>query len=666
MPSKGRNHIKTKGYLVMKNELNGLGRSLRWLGIASLTMVTLSGCIGSDNSDTLPVSEKSRPNIIVIAADDLGSDTWSVATPSTASDFPVNAPTPTLASLADQGVVFENGWAMPTCSTTRGARAMGLNPSTSGMGWVLSEQFTPYPEPDPATAELEFPPVMVDPNDPNLLQKLLQQGGYQTFKLGKWHEIQEAPTVSESLADVLAAGFDEFYGELGGFPAVYGGDETWIPATSISSLDQDGDGLGEPTREFLTSALASRAIELIDSTEESDQPYYLALDFIAPHWPYDVAPGPNPDEPIPDGMEASKFLRLNIKDHLEVILQVIAAFNDLAPGSPELAQIRADIALHGADAQSLALYPPAGTRAPNGDSARQRAAFKSLVSYLDLQLGRVLEHVNLSETVVIFTGDNGTQGMGSAAPGFDASVVESPFTPQESKGTLYRNGVEVPFLAVGAGVEQTGINSPALVNTTDIYATVLDIAGITQPDNTKLESFSFANVLNGGETDRTFNLAETYAATATVGGRWQGALFGPSGRTQSGLAVREGRVVADERFRLLVMPVTQPAFSGPMPVFSYVCTDAANPHPECLNPATGIYEKQYTMEFYDKQIGELIELPEGADFEDMPLTLDMMNREQQDAFDRLCARMNEVSERATYFQNGQSCDPDGSNLTGGV
>lgn len=328
----------------------------------------------------------------------------------------------------------------------------------------------------------------------------------------------------------------------------------------------------------------------------------MALDFAAPHFPYAVAPGPG--ENAPPGLNPGDWLTLDPQVHAGLIAQVNTAYG---------------------------AYPPAGTPALNPTQAR--AAFKTLVAYMDVQIGRLMQHVDLKDTYVIFAGDNGTQGVG-LNPNFNA--VEPPFDPAKSKGTLYRNGVEVPFVVAGPGIKKRGRTSKALVTTTDIYATVFDLMGERQPKDTKGQSISFKRVLAKRPGQRKVNVAEFFNATAAVGGTGQGAQN------------NEGRVVADKRYRLLAKPVTET--DG-----SYVCLDnsLADPADDCLNELTGIYEKKIALEFYDTKKDPL---------ETDALVLSEMNFKQFLKFELLCWHMNEISRKAKYFQNGKTCRFNGSNL----
>jgi hypothetical protein len=91
------------------------------------------------------------------------------------------------------------------------------------------------------------------------------------------------------------------------------------------------------------------------------------------------------------------------------------------------------------------------------------------VEALDTEIGRLLrgiEHLR-GETTVIFLGDNGTE-----------SCVAPPAFTQRAKGTLYEGGVHVPFIVAGPLVEHRGTECRALVNASDVFATVADVASV--------------------------------------------------------------------------------------------------------------------------------------------------------------------------------------------
>ena len=571
-----------------------------------------------------PLVPPKRPNIIVIMADDYGKDAANLYNTATeAAEFPETAPTPALESLADSGVLFTNAWAMPGCTATRSARSTGKLSSTTGNSFPLGRQ-TPRVGPEGSRfAGVEFPPTMINPADPHLLQRVARHAGYKTYKLGKWHVTENwvgnrntGRDATLNVPDVLNSGFDAFYGQYDGQPSTgYGGGtaaapDFWHAETSVHPWEGD-------TNEFLTSALVSKAIDFIHHS--GDEPYLMMLDFAAPHFPYEVAPGPDAPAPLEN---QGDWRTLDPVTHADIIEQVEAAFGGV--------------------------YPPAGTGVPAGpdETAQARAAFKSLIAYMDVQIGRLMEHVDLKDTYVIFAGDNGTQGF-LRLPIFPArnNAVEPPWDPNRSKVFLYRNGYEVPFLVAGPNIKQRGRMSHEPVTTTDIYATVLDIIGVHQPKGSKGESFSFMNILRKEKGIRRYNVTESFPPTGAVGGMLAGA--GAS-------AVDDGRVLGTKRFRLIAKPnfVANPDAPGGR---EYECKPGSNTTPEndCLNEQTGMWEKVINVEFYDLKYDP---------FENDALVKEEMSYYQWKHFRKLCHAINDVSKEAVFYQNGYDCRMDGSNL----
>ncbi len=119
------------------------------------------------------------------------------------------------------------------------------------------------------------------------------------------------------------------------------------------------------------------------------------------------------------------------------------------------------------------------------------AYFDAMIEAMDTEIGRLLESLEpevRDNTYVIFMGDNGT---------YDP-VVSAPFRHGRAKGTIYEGGVNVPLIVSGPGVERGGI-SEALVNSTDLFATILEMAGVSSdaavPEGVTTDSVSFLPAL---------------------------------------------------------------------------------------------------------------------------------------------------------------------------
>jgi arylsulfatase A-like enzyme len=684
---------------VREKDMKSKGKSKRCLtAIASALCCTLvapqSAYSNDDGYTHRNHGRVKQPNVIIFMADDLGQDAVPLYNPDDSelvqtrrdlgNPFPENPPMPALAKLAEHGVTFKNGWAMPVCSTTRATRSTGKYASTTGVGQVIG-QFTPRRgAADSRFDGVEFPPSILNPDDPRMLQRLAKKHGYNTYKFGKWHEVEveffeadnitfknfdpldltdpvAAELATQGLDDVYRSGFDEFYGLLSGFyggingNGYAGGEVPFIDQPTGAKLD-DGttdaihlidsrstrvtNGVPDarnPTTEFADSAMVGRAIQLIKEARDADKPYFIEYSALAPHFQYEVPPGPWDTTPPADyNGELGGWRTLDKDVHKEVIVQIIAAFNDLEAMNLTVDDIRNDLEAY------KDLYPDVGTRAPGPPPnpspvavAQRRAAFKGLVSYMDVQMARLMEHVDWNNTYMIFVGDNGTQGGG---PVF--SVIEPPNDTNKSKASVYRNGREVPFVFAGPG-KLNNVWRNDLVNVTDLYATVLNIIGTRQPKATRNSSYSFYRVLKGGKSKRRVNVSEQFPATATVGGR------NPIGSGQPGPFGSGARAVGNDRFSLL-------AFNR-IEANLFVCLpgSTALPEEDCLNEKTGIYEHVVDLEFYDLKADP---------FEDDALVLEEMSREQHKNFRRLCRNLNQISKKASYYQNGKVCNSNGEQL----
>ncbi len=93
--------------------------------------------------------------------------------------------------------------------------------------------------------------------------------------------------------------------------------------------------------------------------------------------------------------------------------------------------------------------------------------YKAMIQALDTEIGRLLQHVDLNKTLVIYLGDNGTQ----------SNVKDEGSKVRGSKISAWEGGARVPLTVAGAGVTRTGRES-ALVNGTDMFATIASAAGI--------------------------------------------------------------------------------------------------------------------------------------------------------------------------------------------
>jgi arylsulfatase B len=136
-----------------------------------------------------------------------------------------------------------------------------------------------------------------------------------------------------------------------------------------------------------------------------------------------------------------------------------------------------------------------------------RPFYKAAVEAMDTEMGRLLAGLrqNSGPTNVLFFGDNGTP----------KEACVPPFLPEHSKMTLYEGGVNVPLIISGPAVPvaEQGAWSSALVNTSDLFATILDLAGASLPPHLRPEdSISMVPYLSapGRDSIREYVFAERF------------------------------------------------------------------------------------------------------------------------------------------------------------
>ena len=113
-------------------------------------------------------------------------------------------------------------------------------------------------------------------------------------------------------------------------------------------------------------------------------------------------------------------------------------------------------------------YPPSNLHgyALSGEPWKNPPLFaRAMTEAMDSELARILQSVP-PNTWVIFVGDNGTAN----------EATDGGTPPSHSKGTVYEGGVNVPLIITGPGVVPGECR--ALVNTTDLFATIADLAGV--------------------------------------------------------------------------------------------------------------------------------------------------------------------------------------------
>ncbi|MDZ4852783.1 MAG: sulfatase [Pirellulaceae bacterium] len=212
--------------------------------------------VGVSTASSIALAEKNnptKPNIIVILADDLG---WTDLA-CFGSDF---YETPHLDAFAASGMKFtQNYSACTVCSPTRAALMTGKYPAKLHVtDWIPGQM--------PDNPKLLVPDwTKYLSHSEMTIAEVLRSAGYSTASIGKWH-----------------LGNQEYYPETHGFDLNIAGTDKPAPSTffapwKIATLSDGAKG------DYLTDRLADEAIEYIE--QHRDQPFFLYLPHFAVHTP---------------------------------------------------------------------------------------------------------------------------------------------------------------------------------------------------------------------------------------------------------------------------------------------------------------------------------------------------------------------------------------------
>jgi arylsulfatase len=407
------------------------------------------------------VAQPSRPNFLVVIADDMGY--------SDAGSYGGEIATPNLDSLAKGGLRFTNFYNTARCWPTRGALLTGYYPQQ-----IRRDSM-------PGVNPREFGGAGVRPQWARLLPERLRALGYRSYHSGKWH-VDGKPTGN---------GFDRSY-ELGGGSFFRSGPH-----------DLDGQKIPEIPASagfYATRATADYAVEFLKEHAKHypDKPFFQYLAFHAPHFPLHALP-----EDIAryrdrylagwDKLREERHARqkkLGIRE---------AALSGLEPDVGPPYDFPEAIKQLGPGEINRPLPWKDLTDEQRRFQATKMAIHAAMVDRMDREIGRVLDQLRtmnaFDNTLILFLSDNGAsaeimvrgdghdpqQPMGSAltylclGPGF-SSAANTPF--RRHKTWVHEGGISTPFIAHWPkGITAKNKLRSTAAHVIDIAPTILELAG---------------------------------------------------------------------------------------------------------------------------------------------------------------------------------------------
>ena len=350
----------------------------------------LVGCGNVETESNLVIQTETRPNILLIVADDLGySDIGA---------FGGEISTPNLDALAAGGLKMSNFYAAAACSPSRAMLLGGADSHVAGMGTMFNDQAANQLGQPGYEGYLNHNVVTVS--------SLLLDAGYHTYMTGKWHlgyDDDQSPA---------ARGFERSFALLQG-GAGHFDDSAMTVDHDTSWYREDGVRTELPGDFFSSRFYTDKILEYIRSGEGDDKPFFAYLSYTAPHWPLQ-APTETIDKykgQYDDGYDVLAEKRLISLEQIGLIEPDHIA--------PEQAYPETESWNNLSDEQKQI-------------DAREMETYAAMVDNMDYHIGRVLDYLDESDqrdnTIVIFISDNGAQGFGPGmARAFPQDWIDETF-----------------------------------------------------------------------------------------------------------------------------------------------------------------------------------------------------------------------------------------------
>lgn len=445
-------------------------RSFAFKSNARVAMRIALGLFLGQASCGLPLlaAPPSRPNIVLIMADDMGY--------SDIGCYGGEIKTPHLDKLARGGIRFTQFYNTGRCCPTRASLLTGLYPHEAGLGHMVygdkGPGYHPYLNQQCVT-----------------IAEVLRQAGYRTLMTGKWHvghRKGQWPT---------DRGFEKFYGihihvdsyfkVLNGCP-VYHNDQLVIPPTASPE-----NTLHPEQPWYTTDVFTDWSLKFLEEGQDDRRPFFLYTAYNAPHWPLEA-----PDENIAryrgkyaagwDALRAEKLARMKQ-------LGLVSEETTLSPSEcPEWSSL---------------------TEQDRREIAFRREIYAAQIERMDQNIGRILTKLRqldqLENTLVLFLSDNGCCAEGglygyrwgqNTSQNFDqwrmrsgrsssqgeawSNASNTPF--RMHKRWVHEGGIATPLIAYWPGtITRGGVLSHQVGHVIDLMATCVDVANADYPATRK-------------------------------------------------------------------------------------------------------------------------------------------------------------------------------------
>ena len=351
---------------------------------------------------SLEKNKESKPNILLIVADDLGYTDLGC--------FGSEIYTPNINNLSKNGITFTNFHTSPLCAPTRAMLLSGMDNHIAGIGIQgYNSDLFGY------EGKLS--------NRIKTIPSILKTSDYHTFISGKWH------LGGDLNSDPIKKGFDQSYVLLPGAGNHYSNRKV-IQGYPDSSYSENGKKTVWKYGNYSTDYFTDKIIEYISNSKTKNKPFFAFATYTSPHWPLQV------DEKFTDkyegiynaGYDKLKEERFNNLKTLNIISsssslpkihQRLKPWNDLSNLDKKV------------ESKKMELYA-------------------GMIENLDFNVGRIINYLKkideYENTLIVFMSDNG-----AAAEDFYNNPIYGPYLKDNFSVEYDDMGKENSFISLGTG-----------------------------------------------------------------------------------------------------------------------------------------------------------------------------------------------------------------------
>lgn len=323
-----------------------------------------------------------KPNILIIMADDLGYSDLGC--------FGGEIQTPNLDYLAAEGVRFCNFYNTARCCPSRAALLTGQYQHKVGLaknGRSMNRKGVTIAE-------------------------VLQEQGYQTGMVGKWH-LTSAKPIADKVEHLKwlnhQAYLEKDFGDISTYPTQRGFEKYYGVIWGVvdffdpfSLVEQEAPILKVSKDYYATDAFSNKAAEYIQEFSQEEAPFFLYLAYTAPHWPLHALP-----EDIKRYEQTyQKGWNVLREERYQRLVKMGLIDPKTHPLSP----------LEGPAWETL-------TAAEKAFNAKKMAVHAAMVDRMDQGIGQVItslkETGEFDNTLILFVSDNGASPEIPKVPGYD-------------------------------------------------------------------------------------------------------------------------------------------------------------------------------------------------------------------------------------------------------